>query len=534
MVPTQEMARAAVFYDYVDQLQHPEGAEIRIFRAHGQSPARNRNIAIQHAINNGCTHLFFIDDDCLCPADTLLKLVAHDVDVVTGLYLMRNHPHRPIIFDEALNDGRCIWHDIANDKPELIPIKAAGMGCLLVKVDVLKKIAEKHKYWVTLGELEADTWCDDLSFFKRIREAGYPIYCDLHAPVGHIAKAIIWPNMIDGKWCFTYDTEGVGTVSAPMVNVRAPKDARTPVTMKAPGDTRPTWRSGVIQVQITRACELACCGCTQGSNLAGRPVVMSLANVEKALKSLQSYYGVVGIFGGNPTLHPDFPEVCELVRKYIPLEQAGLWSNNLNGYGDIVSRTFNPAYSNLNVHTDRKAYDEMVNTFPGANPIGMKDSRHSPPFVALKDMEDMTDDERWKLIGNCDINQYWSAMIGQFRGELRAWFCELAGAQSMLHESDPSYPDTGIPVTDDWWQLPISHFEHQIHKHCMECGIPLRAKGSLALGGKVEYVSETHKEIYKLKRPGSKIIQIVRNRNDLNGIVDRATDYINNGILVAD
>jgi len=61
-------------------------------------------------------------------------------------------------------------------------------------------------------------------------------------------------------------------------------------------------------------------------------------------------------------------------------------------------------------------------------------------------MEDMTDDERWGLIGNCDINQYWSAIICVFRGELRGYFCEIAGAQAILHENEPSYPDLGASV----------------------------------------------------------------------------------------
>src|SRR5690348_9139192 len=103
--------------------------------------------------------------------------------------------------------------------------------------------------------------------------------------------------------------------------------------MKAPNDYRPTWRGGVIQIHITRACDLACTGCTQGSNLAGKPVVMPVELFEQACESLVGYEGVVGIFGGNPTLHPRFEAICATLRKYIPFEQRGLWSNNLNGHG---------------------------------------------------------------------------------------------------------------------------------------------------------------------------------------------------------
>jgi hypothetical protein len=57
--------------------------------------------------------------------------------------------------------------------------------------------------------------------------------------------------------------------------------------MVAPGDRRPTkWRGGVIQIHVTRACDLACYNCTQGSNLAGRVPFMSPAHFEQAVLSL--------------------------------------------------------------------------------------------------------------------------------------------------------------------------------------------------------------------------------------------------------
>lgn len=298
--------------------------------------------------------------------------------------------------------------------------------------------------------------------------------------------------------------------------------------MLAPGDHRPTWLGGVIQIMITRACNLSCTGCTQGSNLAGKPVVMSLDHFEQAVASLKDYYGVVGIFGGNPCLHPNFLEICEISRKYIPKRRLGLWSNNLMGYGKVCRETFNPEYSNLNVHCDREAFSEMVRDWPESNPKGLHDSRHSPPYVALDDLSDLSEQEKKQLIENCDINKYWSAMICSVHGNLRAYFCELAGAQAMLHSD---YPDLGLPVTDDWWKLPIEKFNKQINFHCFKCGVPLRAKGDLAIGGKYEYVSKEHLPIFQLKRANGKEILVIKNKADLTGFVERATDYCENGYI---
>lgn len=300
--------------------------------------------------------------------------------------------------------------------------------------------------------------------------------------------------------------------------------------MKAPSSYRNTWGGGIIQICITRACDLSCIGCTQGSNLAGKPMVMALDQFEQAVKTLQDYHGVVGIFGGNPCVHPKFEDICRIARRYIPKERLGLWSNNLFNYGKLCRETFNPEFSNLNVHMNTKAYMYILSAWPEAHPKGMGDSRHSPPYVALKDMIDLNQGDKEALIENCDINQNWSAMIGVFRGELRAWFCELAGAQSMLHEHESDYPDTGFLVTNDWWKHPIRAYADQILKHCFECGIPLRGYGDKAVLGTVEQVSVTHIEIYKLKRPADKAVHVITDTSQLGGYVTKATDYIENGM----
>ena len=306
---------------------------------------------------------------------------------------------------------------------------------------------------------------------------------------------------------------------------------KIPSTMKSPQDRRPTiWRQGVLQIWVTRACDKACFHCTQGSNLKGKPGMITPDQFEKACDSLQNYFGVVGMFGGNPTMHPQFETLCEIMRAKIPFEQRGLWCNHPRGKGKAARITFNPNYSNLNVHQDQEAWDEFKRDWPECAPHlkGLdQDSRHSPPYVAMKDVIE-NEEERWNLIGKCDVNQYWSALIGVFRGELRGWFCEIAGAQAMLHQNNPEYPDTGAEVVPGWWDKPISAFETQVRHHCHDCGIPLKGYGQLANGGIAEQVSKTHLEIYQPKRT-SRPIELIESLVQLNGNVPKATDYIENG-----
>lgn len=300
--------------------------------------------------------------------------------------------------------------------------------------------------------------------------------------------------------------------------------------MVPPGKVRPGKQGGgVMQIWLTRACDKACFGCTQGSNLGGKPGMITVQQFYEACHSLRGYFGIVGIFGGNPAMHPQFEEICSIAREFFPQRQLGLWCNHPKGKGAAMRRTFNPAASNLNVHMDREAYDEFRRDWPECHPFGLdKDSRHSPVYVSMTDVG-VPEPERWGLISNCDINQHWSAMIGVFRGQLRGYFCEIAGAMSMLHQHEPGYPDVGLPVTPGWWQRPMTDFKDQVRLCCHDCGVPLRGRGELAVTNPegTEQVSATHHAVFKPKKPG-RHVELVTLRTQLGATVAKTTDYLGN------
>lgn len=279
-------------------------------------------------------------------------------------------------------------------------------------------------------------------------------------------------------------------------------------SMKAPRDRRQVWRGGVLQIHVTRACDLACFHCTQGSNLAGKPAMMSPEQFDEACRSLEGYFGVVGMFGGNPAMHPHFEELCRIMRTRIPFHQRGLWCNNLRGKGAAARITFNPEHSNINVHLSSPAADEFRRDWPEVAPYikgESEDSIHGSPWVSMIDMG-IPEADRWRRISRCDINQHWSAMVCVVRGRLRGYFCEIAGAQAMLHEGNPDWagtgkpmPDTGVDVAPGWWNRGMDAFSRQVEEHCHHCGIPLRLDGQKAIGGHHEEYSPTHAHIAKPK-----------------------------------
>lgn len=219
-IPTLEYARRADFYDYVNMI-HKEGPDIEsvgLMYAHGQSPARNRNTMIEASLANGFTHILFLDDDVVPRPDIIHKLLAHDKDIVSGIYLMRTHPHFPVLFDESYKDGKCKFTFLEDGKKGLIEIVNCGLGAALIKTSVFERMkthpvtGESELPWIRLGQCVKDHWADDTDFFNRARMIfGYKMYADLDCPVGHMLSATIFPNLDlnTGKWYTAATFDGV-------------------------------------------------------------------------------------------------------------------------------------------------------------------------------------------------------------------------------------------------------------------------------------------------------------------------------------
>jgi len=196
---TGEHVRNSNFLPYFIGLGRPEGT--LTMTVHGQSPASSRNEIIKQALENNCTHIFFMDDDMIFPQDTLTKLLIHDKPIVTALYLLRSFPHRPAFFDRAYENGRCKFTSLEKNISGLVKGVNCGLGAVLIQTEVFHHL---EKPYVRLGEIEKDGWCDDVGFFNRCREAGYDIYCDLDAPVGHMTNVTIWPEKYNDEWFTNY------------------------------------------------------------------------------------------------------------------------------------------------------------------------------------------------------------------------------------------------------------------------------------------------------------------------------------------
>jgi hypothetical protein len=183
------------FYDCFYGLMLPEGSP-RI-RAKSGSVPQNLNALVDEAIKFECTHLFIVEDDSMFASDTVLRLLSHDKDVVTGLCLQRNPPFRPYIYDGFDDVTGMIWRYLTDSDQGLIKVCATGMGGILIKMDVFKRLERPYFYTTYVDEKE---WGQDILFAKSLHKAGIEVFCDLDATIWHATHCSLGTEYVDGRW----------------------------------------------------------------------------------------------------------------------------------------------------------------------------------------------------------------------------------------------------------------------------------------------------------------------------------------------
>ena len=74
-------------------------------------------------------------------------------------------------------------------------------------------------------------------------------------------------------------------------------------------------KMGIIEIDITNACVHQCANCTRFCGHHEKTFFMSFDKFKEAVDSLEGFEGMVGVIGGEPTLHPDFERFTDYIRE---------------------------------------------------------------------------------------------------------------------------------------------------------------------------------------------------------------------------
>jgi len=233
----------------------------------------------------------------------------------------------------------------------------------------------------------------------------------------------------------------------------------------------------------------------------------------KACESLHTiqFKGMVGIMGGEPTLHPEFdrflqyydnviPNVLRIpVNENEPIDNINLYQqehwNILPGKKRGLWTSFGPGYA--------KHFELIRHIFEYQCINDHKSSiLHQVSMLTRKELN-ISDDKWIVLRDNCWLQNNWSASITP-KG---AFFCEIAGALDMLFDGPG-----GWPIEAGWWQRTPKEFGDQLN-WCEMCSFCLKTPYV-----KSHYNTDVVSPVWnqKLEEIGSKKKRIIFDVNKYN------------------
>lgn len=185
-IPTARNIEPDTFKSIYD-LTVPEGYETTFQFFFGYNIDQVRNLIADWVVK-GFDYLFSVDSDIAFPPDTLERLLAHDRDMVSGLYIQRKPGEH--ILEVYEHNGRGGVTNIPYGKIAgrgLVEIASCGFGCVLVKADVFRAIDYPHfKYHSAIDH--ANTISEDVDFCRKALNKGFKIWADTNVKCRHIGS----------------------------------------------------------------------------------------------------------------------------------------------------------------------------------------------------------------------------------------------------------------------------------------------------------------------------------------------------------
>jgi GT2 family glycosyltransferase/glycosyltransferase involved in cell wall biosynthesis len=185
-IPTAKYIEPETFKSIYD-LEVPDGYEVDFQTFYGYNIDQVRNL-IAHWTVQGYDYLFSVDSDIAFERDTLKKLLSHNKDIVSGLYIQRKPDQHVLeIYEDNGNGG---VSNMPHDKLKgrgLVQIMGCGFGCVLVKKEVFQSVGyPQFEYHSAIDH--ANTISEDNDFCGKARNKGFTIWADSTIECRHIGS----------------------------------------------------------------------------------------------------------------------------------------------------------------------------------------------------------------------------------------------------------------------------------------------------------------------------------------------------------
>lgn len=157
-----------------------------------------RNSICKAVLDLGAEWLFFLDSDVIPPKDALVRLIAHQKPIISGVYHRRSPPEGIAVMLKGTvgPDGKPAVQWMTQYPPnQVIEVDLVGAGCLLIHRSVLERLPpqrkEQGKHWFDWrvdckGILpEHECLSEDFTFNTWAKRHGYKILVDTSIQCRH-------------------------------------------------------------------------------------------------------------------------------------------------------------------------------------------------------------------------------------------------------------------------------------------------------------------------------------------------------------
>lgn len=175
-------------YKKIQQLKIPVVRDTFFERARKRI-VHSRNVLREKCLDADYEYFLSLEQDIIPPSDIIERMLQHKKKIVSGVYFaMQKSPQgdrlRPLLW---MYEGEKMYYlndDFVLQNNSLVKVSCAGLGCVLIHRDILKKIKFRFE--------DDKNAFDDVFFFRDVDVLGEEVYADLSIKCKHMVKNWSW------------------------------------------------------------------------------------------------------------------------------------------------------------------------------------------------------------------------------------------------------------------------------------------------------------------------------------------------------
>lgn len=168
------------------------GIETQVFMDGSTVLLTQREHLADQAVDYNSEYTLWLDSDITFPSTLAVKLLKHNQNFVACNYVKRTPPHKGVAYEKMYDWNNPLSFEF---RDSLIKIEGIGLGCVLMKTDIFKKLTKPYfdfKYNSTTND-----WLgEDMVLCEKIRQLGIELFVDsvLSREIRHLGTYAFGPR----------------------------------------------------------------------------------------------------------------------------------------------------------------------------------------------------------------------------------------------------------------------------------------------------------------------------------------------------